>query len=65
MFGDSKRRVSLGSVTIGLAATVLLVISIGAGTGTAAVAVAPANTALPKISGTARVGETLTATDGT
>ena len=42
MFGHSKRRVSLGSVTIGLAATVLLVISIGAGTATAAVAVAPA-----------------------
>jgi hypothetical protein len=65
MFGHSKKRVSPGGVTIGLAATVVLVMSIGAGTGTAAVAVAPANTALPKISGTARVGETLTATDGT
>ena len=41
MFGHSKRRWSLGSVTIGLAVTVLLVISIGAGTGTAVVAVAP------------------------
>ena len=65
MFGHSKKRVSLGGIIVVLAAIVLLVISIGAGTGTAAVAVAPANTALPKISGTARVGETLTTTDGT
>jgi hypothetical protein len=64
MSGYSKKRLSLGGFAVGLAAAALLVISIGAGTGTAAVAAAPTNTALPKITGTPRVGRTLTTDDG-
>src|SRR6478752_8787398 len=60
----SKNRISSGGIIAGLAAAALLVFSIGAGTGSAAIAAAPANTELPTISGTPKVGQTLTATDG-
>src|SRR4051794_2711092 len=62
---SKKSRISCGRIIPGLAAAALLVLSIGAATGSAAVAVAPANTDLPKISGTPKVGQTLTASDGT
>ena len=61
---STKKRISSGGIIAGLAAAALLVFSIGAGTGSAAIAVAPANTELPTISGTPKVGQTLTASDG-
>jgi len=63
MSGHSRKKRS-GGIIAALAAAALLVISIGAGTGSAAIAAAPANTELPKISGTPKVGQTLTASDG-
>jgi hypothetical protein len=62
---SKKRRISSGGIMAGLSAAALLVLSIGAATGSAAVTVAPANTELPSISGTPKVGQTLTASDGT
>jgi hypothetical protein len=50
---------------VGVAAAWLLALALMAGAGSAASQAAPVNTALPTISGTAAVGQTLTASDGT
>jgi hypothetical protein len=61
--GRRSRRTSLGHLAgLALIATVALV---AAGIGTAAVKAKPAVTAAPTISGTSKVGETLTANNGT
>ena len=60
-----QKRRTFGGLAVAFGAMILLVAGIGAGTGTAAITVAPVSTAPPTISGTTRVGQVLTASDGT
>ncbi len=60
-----RNRTTRFAVPLALVGTLVLALALLAGVGTAASAVAPKNTDPPTLSGTAQVGQTLTATNGT